>query len=132
MSSLKNLNINFKMALCLKLIDFSTCFPKMTLLDGMVVYLEGMLSRIMFVFFFWGCFQKWNPCNQKRGFPDPSTTGRSDVLTRNSVMCDPKTNQHVLIFPSNSSKTLMPTATDHFTQTTLTLVHNQQILIIKI
>jgi len=77
-------------------------------------------------------FMSRNLCNQKRGFPDPSTIEQSDVLTRNSVMCDPKTNQHVLIFPSNSSKTLMPTATDHFTQTTLTLVHNQQILIIKI
>jgi hypothetical protein len=57
----------------------------------------------------------WMCCNQKRGFLDPSTTGRSDVPTWNSVMCDPKTNQHVLIFPSNSSKTLLPTATNHFT-----------------
>lgn len=31
----------------LKLINFSTCFPKLTIPDGMVVYLEGMLSRIM-------------------------------------------------------------------------------------
>ncbi len=31
---------------------------------------------------------------------DPTTRGRSNVLTRNLGLCDPKTNQHVLIFPS--------------------------------
>jgi hypothetical protein len=46
-------------------------------------------------------------------------------------MCDPKTNQHIQIFPFESSKGLLPTTTDHFTQTSLTLVQKQQILIIE-
>jgi hypothetical protein len=62
---------------------------------------------------------------------DPTTCGRSDVLTRNLGLCDSKTNQHVMIFPSDSSITLLPTTADHFTHTSLTLVQDQQTLIIK-
>jgi hypothetical protein len=70
-------------------------------------------------------------CHQKRGCTTKQQIGRSDVPTRNLVLCDPKTNQHIQIFPSESSKALLPTTTDHFTQTSLTLAQKQQILIIE-
>ncbi len=62
------------------------------------------------------------------------TLQHADNLTSlhgTQFLCDLKTNQHVLIFPSDSSETLLPTSADHFTQTSLALVQNQQILIIK-
>ncbi len=70
-------------------------------------------------------------CNQKRGCKTLQQIGRSDVPTRNLVLYDPKTNQHIQIFPFESSKALLLTTTDHFTQTSLTLAQNQQILIIE-
>ncbi len=74
---------------------------------------------------------KQNNVTKKRGCKTKQQIRRSDVPTRNSVLCDPKTNQHIQIFPSESSKALLPTTTDHFTQTSLTLAQKQQILIIE-
>jgi hypothetical protein len=66
-----------------------------------------------------------------RGCKTKQQIKRFDVPTRNSVLCDPKTSQHIQIFPSKSSKALLPTTTDNFTHTSLTLVQKQQILIIE-
>ncbi len=68
---------------------------------------------------------------QKKGCKTQQQIGRFDVPTRNLVLCDPKTNKHIQIFPSESSKALLLTTTDHFTQTSLTLAQKQQILIIE-
>ncbi len=68
---------------------------------------------------------------KKRGCKTKQQIRRSDVPTRNSVLCDPKTSQHIQIFLSESSKAVLPTTTDNFTQTSLTLVQKQQILIIE-
>ncbi len=70
-------------------------------------------------------------CHQKKGCKTKQQIGRSDVPTRNLVLCDPKTNQHIQIFLSESSKALLPTTTNHFIQTSLTLAQKQQILIIE-
>jgi hypothetical protein len=88
--------------------------------------------QLILLFFHTNSLQEFkNSVTKKRGCRTKQQIGRSDVPTRNLVLCDPKTNQHIQIFPSESSKALLPTTTDHFTQTSLTLAQKQQILIIE-